>query len=177
MVDFTGKLQPAQPTGPDTLANERAQSALPVKELANHLLSEGGFLQRQDRILKELEKEKLFSKRTQQNLSRPDRYKLGLARAKLLRRMSDKLGWDFEDYKMSVWNTYIKINSNFTRTMDRAEYLVDDVSPYMLHLGMFATTIREQASDEQQAYWLPKIESFRIIGAYAQVNYLYILRL
>jgi acyl-CoA oxidase len=51
----------------------------------------------------------------------------------------------------------------------RAEYLVDDVSPYMLHMSMFVTTIREQASDEQRAYWLPKIENWEIIGAYAQV--------
>jgi len=51
----------------------------------------------------------------------------------------------------------------------RAEYLVDDVSPYMLHMSMFITTVREQASDEQKAYWLPKIKGWRIIGAYAQV--------
>jgi acyl-CoA oxidase len=36
---------------------------------------------------------------------------------------------------------------------------------------MFVTTIREQASDEQKAYWLPKIENWKIIGAYAQVIY------
>jgi len=48
--------------------------------------------------------------------------------------------------------------------------LVDDVSPYMLHMGMFATTIREQASDKQQAYWMPLIEKWQIIGAYAQVS-------
>jgi acyl-CoA oxidase len=33
---------------------------------------------------------------------------------------------------------------------------------------MFATTIREQASDEQRVYWMPKIEAWEIIGAYAQ---------
>lgn len=49
-----------------------------------------------------------------------------------------------------------------------SEYLVDDVSPYHLHMTMFATTIREQASDEQHAYWMPKIEAWEIIGAYAQ---------
>lgn len=54
----------------------------------------------------------------------------------------------------------------------RAEYLVDDVSPYMLHMSMFVTTIREQASDEQKAYWIPKIERFEIIGAYAQVSHI-----
>lgn len=99
MADFAAKLQPAEPRGPDTLARERAQSSLPVTELANHLLS-SEYLERQERILKELKKEEMLSKSAQQNLSRPDRYKLGLARAKLLRRMSDKLRWRIEDYKM-----------------------------------------------------------------------------
>ena len=37
-------------------------------------------------------------------------------------------------------------------------------------MGMFVTTIREQASDEQKAHWLPKAEQWQIIGAYAQVK-------
>lgn len=100
MADFTDRLEPAAPKGPDTLAKERSQSSLPVKELANHLLANDRFLERQERILHELEREKLFSKSMQQNLSRPDRYKLGLARAKLLRRMADKFNWDEEDHRM-----------------------------------------------------------------------------
>lgn len=51
-------------------------------------------------MLEAVMKEKLLTKETQLNLSRPERYKLGLARAKLLRRMSDKLKWDSEDAKM-----------------------------------------------------------------------------
>jgi acyl-CoA oxidase len=102
MGDFTDHLRPAAPTGPDTLAKARSQSNLPVIELANHLFSGDGFLERQERVLKEVKKERLLSKSTQQNLSRPDRYKLGLARAKLLRRMSNKLKWDIEDWKMLV---------------------------------------------------------------------------
>lgn len=39
----------------------------------------------------------------------------------------------------------------------------------MLHMSMFVTTVREQGSDEQRAYWLPLIEKWKIIGAYAQV--------
>ena len=100
MRDFTDHLQPAKPTGPDTLAKERSQSSIPVDALGSHLLSDDGFLERQERILQVVQKEKLLSKETQQNLSRPDRYKLGLARAKLLRRMQDKLGWKEEDFKM-----------------------------------------------------------------------------
>jgi acyl-CoA oxidase len=32
------------------------------------------------------------------------------------------------------------------------------------------TTVREQASEEQKAYWMPKIENHDIIGCYAQTE-------
>ena len=51
----------------------------------------------------------------------------------------------------------------------RAEYLVDDFSPYFLQLSMFITTIKEQGNDEQKAHWVPLTEQWRIHGAYAQV--------
>ena len=100
MPDFTDHLLPAHPRGPDSLAKERSQSSLPVDDLANHLLSGDDFLLRQERILQVVQGEKLLSKETQQNLSRPDRYKLGLARAKLLRRIAKKLQWTHEDHVM-----------------------------------------------------------------------------
>jgi acyl-CoA oxidase len=100
MKNFTDYLQPAKPTGPDTLAKERNQSSIDANALGDHLLSSDGFLDRQRRILQAVQKEKLLSKEKQQNLSRPDRYKLGLARAKLLRRMQDKYSWNEDDLKM-----------------------------------------------------------------------------
>lgn len=151
MPDFTDNLQPSKPDGPTILAKERAQSNFSVNELAQHLLAHDGFLQRQNRILPILENEPLFNKKQQANLSRPDLFKLALMRAKLLRRLADQHGWDIDDYKM-------------------AEALIDDVSPYFLHMHMFITTVREQASDTQKAYWMPLIESFKIIGAYAQTE-------
>ncbi|KAL4888901.1 acyl-CoA dehydrogenase/oxidase C-terminal [Aspergillus ambiguus] len=151
MRDFTDGLLPSHPRGPDILSKERAQSNVSVDELSEYLLHHNGFLDRQARILPILQKEPLLDKSQQQNLSRPDLYKQALARAKLLRRLADKHGWDIADYKM-------------------AEYLVDDVSPYFLHMEMFSTTIREQASDSQRAYWMPQIERWEIIGAYAQTE-------
>ncbi|KAJ5684034.1 Acyl-CoA oxidase [Penicillium maclennaniae] len=151
MPDFTDKLRPSQPDGPTTLAHEREQSHVSVNELAQYLLSSDGFLERQARILPILQGQPLFSKEKQQNLSRPDRFKLALARAKLLRRLTDQYKWTHDDYKM-------------------AEYLVDDVSPYFLHMEMFVTTVREQASEAQRAYWMPLIDSWKIIGAYAQTE-------
>ncbi|OQE16078.1 hypothetical protein PENFLA_c029G00912 [Penicillium flavigenum] len=151
MPDFTDNLRPSQPDGPTTLARERQQSNIATEELGQHLLGSDGFLERQARILPIIQQEPLFSKDQQQNLSRPERFKLGVARAKLLRRMKDTHKWSHLEYQM-------------------AEYLVDDVSPYFLHMEMFITTIREQASEEQQAHWLPLIESWKIIGAYAQTE-------
>lgn len=149
MPDFTDSLKPASPHPSSVLQKQRTESDVPVQELAQHLLSRNDFLRRQERILRILEKEPLFNKSRQQNLSRPERYHLGLARAKQLRRLSDKHGWDAEDDKMS-------------------EYLCDDVSPYHLHLTMFITTVREQGDEKQRAYWMPKIENWEIVGAYAQ---------
>lgn len=151
MGDFTQKLRPRQPDGPSILLQERTQSNISVDELAHHLLAHNGYLDRQSRILPLLEQEPLFNKMNQANLSRIDIFKLALARAKLLRRLVDENGWDIEDYKI-------------------AETLVDDVSPYYLHMHMFVTTIREQASDSQRSHWLPLIEKFQIIGAYAQTE-------
>lgn len=149
MPDFTDNLSPAEPSGPSILAKERGQSDVPVEELSKHLLSSNGFLERQARILPILENDHLFSKTKQMNLSRPERYHLGLARAKKLRRLADQHGWDQDDHEI-------------------AAYLCDDVSPYMVHVAMFITTVKEQGSDEQRAYWMPKINSWEVIGCYAQ---------
>lgn len=151
MPDFTDSLLPAEPSGASVLASERARSNLPIDELSTHLLSHDGFLARQAKVLPILRSEPLLNKSTQQNLSRPDRFELALARAKLVRRLADKHGWTPAEYEM-------------------AEYLVDEVSPYMLHMGMFVTTLQEQGSDEQRQEWLPKIEKWEIIGAYAQTE-------
>jgi len=149
--EFASELKPIAPAGPAVLQNERQHSKVPVKELAGHLLGRNGFLERQDKILKILEKEPLLRKKKQLNLSRPERYYLGLARAKLQRRLSVKHGWTRDDDKMSM-------------------YLADDFSPYALQMEMFITTIREQGDEKQQAYWLPKIQNWEIIGAYAQTE-------
>jgi len=150
MATFPDNLKPAY-SGAEALDNERARSTISSQELSKHLLSRGDFLARQARIVKIIEKEPLCSKQNQANLSRPDRYHLGLARAKLLIRLRKKHDWSYEDYTM-------------------AEYLIDEMSPFFLNHTMFVTTIREQASDEQKKHWLPQIENFDILGAYAQTE-------
>lgn len=117
MPDFTDNLTPRY-DGAATLQAERNGSAIDAEELAKHLLSRDGFLERQAKVLKVLSKEKLFSKEQQMNLSRPERYHLGLARAKAIQRIVRREGWDHEDYKI-------------------CEYLNDEMSPYHLHMTMF----------------------------------------
>lgn len=150
MPDFTDTLKPAQ-DGNRIITKEREGSNVPVDELSQHLLTRGDFLRRQAKVLKVLKKEPLFRKHKQLNLSRPERYHLGLARAKKLLRLRKEHGWDDEDHKMS-------------------EYLCDDVSPFMLQMSMFVTTVREQGDAKQRDYWLPKILDWRAIGAYAQTE-------
>jgi acyl-CoA oxidase len=151
MPNFTDSLKPREPSGSSILAEERARSDISASELSQKLFAGGDYLERQARILPIIEAEALFDKKQQANLSRPDLFKLALARAKLLRRLVDRHGWNLEDYKL-------------------AEALIDDVSPYYLHMHMFVTTLREQASDAQQAHLMPLVEGFKIIGAYAQTE-------
>ncbi|KAF2035642.1 acyl-CoA oxidase [Setomelanomma holmii] len=150
MPDFTDRLKPAH-DGTATLQAEHDGSAINVAELARHLLGRDGFLERQQKVLNVLSKEALFKKDQQLNLSRPERYQLGLARSKAIQRIIRRESWNHEDYSM-------------------AEYLNDEMSPYFLHMSMFVTTVREQASKEQQAYWMPKILNYDIIGCYAQTE-------
>ncbi|KIV81179.1 hypothetical protein PV11_08616 [Exophiala sideris] len=151
MADFTDKLRPAEPQGPSILSQERKGSNVNVEQLANHLLSRNDFLRRQKKILSILEPIPIFCKKNQLNMARPDRYYLGLARAKMLRRLSLKHGWNRDDYIM-------------------ADYLMDEMGPYALQATMFATSIREQCNDEQKAYWEPKVENWEIIGCYGQTE-------
>lgn len=150
MPDFTDNLKPRY-DGTVTLQAERDGSPINVNELSRHLLARDGFLERQQKVVNVLSKEKVFKKDQQMNLSRPERYQLGLARAKAMRRIIRREGWDEEDYKM-------------------CEYLNDEMLPYALHTSMFVTTVREQGSEEQKKYWMPKILNFDIIGCYAQTE-------
>ncbi|XP_037968379.2 probable peroxisomal acyl-coenzyme A oxidase 1 [Plutella xylostella] len=45
-----------------------------------------------------------------------------------------------------------------------------EISPFLLHLGMFVPTIMGQATPEQQAQWLPRALNMEILGTYAQTE-------
>lgn len=149
--DFTAALKPhPEADGAAILAERRQQSDIDTSELSNHLFG-AAYLERQQRVLSIIERERVFSKAQQANLSRPDRYKLGLARGKRMRQLMDTHSWNDDDLLM-------------------AEYLVDDIQPYHLHMSLFTSAMREQCSDEQRKSWMPKIADWSIIGAYAQTE-------
>ncbi|KAI8682254.1 Acyl-coenzyme A oxidase [Fusarium keratoplasticum] len=148
--DWADRLKPASPDGPKSLAAERAGSTVDVDALANHILG-AEYLERQERVLAILQKDKIFSKEAQPNLSRPERYMLGLARGKRMRQLQGKYGWSDDEHEM-------------------AKYLVDEVSPFQLQNTMFRQTLREQTNDAQKAHWLKRCEDWDIIGAYAQTE-------
>ena len=151
MSDFTFNLKPAGCQGPGILAAERSRSDVCVAQLAHHLLHRGDFLARQERVLAVVEKNPLFSKTNNLNLSRPERYHVGLARAKEARRLARRERWSTEDYRM-------------------ADYLLDEVSPYTLSDTMFTTSIQQQCNEQQRAQWLSKVENWEITGCYAQTE-------
>lgn len=148
--DWVDHLKPGGPSGPSSLAAERAQSAVDTEALSSHLLG-AAYLERQERILQILQKDKLFAKEAVPNLSRPERYMLGLARGKRMRQLQDEHGWSHDEHEM-------------------AKYLVDEVSPYQLNSSMFRQTLREQTDDAQREYWLKRCTDWDIIGAYAQTE-------
>ncbi|KAM3960886.1 acyl-coenzyme A oxidase 1-like [Aphomia sociella] len=48
--------------------------------------------------------------------------------------------------------------------------IIKDISPFMLHMGMFVPTIIGQATSDQASEWLPKALSLQILGTYAQTE-------
>ncbi|XP_053611144.1 probable peroxisomal acyl-coenzyme A oxidase 1 [Plodia interpunctella] len=45
-----------------------------------------------------------------------------------------------------------------------------EISPFLLHVGMFMPTIMGQCTPEQMAHWLPLAVDMKIIGTYAQTE-------
>lgn len=54
-----------------------------------------------------------------------------------------------------------------------ADAYFKEVTPFLLHFGMFVPTIMGQGTQEQQAQWLPRALDVQILGTYAQVNKIY----
>ncbi|MCJ1295159.1 fatty-acyl coenzyme A oxidase [Xylographa carneopallida] len=144
------KLTPSEPQGSDLLIQERSKSNLDVDKLATFLFT-NEVLQRQAKILKVLQADKVFDKSQNYFDGRVDRFKTALARAKRLEQLKVKNRWTQEEFQM-------------------ANELISEPGPYGLHATMFLITLRDQGTPEQHRLFLEKAEKYEIIGCYAQTE-------
>jgi len=110
-------LKPASPQGSELLQKERDGSKINVRAISEFLHTKKE-LDRKKRVLKVLENEPVFDKSQNYFAGRIDRFETSLARAKRLRQLTVKLGWDKDDF-----NT--------------ANELLSESTPYRLHDSMF----------------------------------------
>ncbi|KAL0851510.1 hypothetical protein ABMA28_007301 [Loxostege sticticalis] len=140
------------------LLRERQKCTFDVKELT--YIWEGGreFTEERQRYenivysVKELQDEvpELY-------LSHKERYESSIRKACILQRLQNEY-----EKKHKVLNP---------RTIRLVGYgAIRDISPFLLHNGMFLQTIQGQGTPEQQAEWMPKVQAMQIIGTYAQTE-------
>lgn len=147
---WVNKLTPSGPQGSELLAQERSQSNLAVDRLAAFLFT-NEVLERQARILKILQDEKVFNKSQNYFAGRVERFQTALARAKRLQQLNVKHDWTRDEYMT-------------------ATELISEPGPYHLHASMFLMTLRDQGTPEQHQLFLEKAEKYEYIGCYAQTE-------
>ncbi|THV54191.1 hypothetical protein BGAL_0032g00190 [Botrytis galanthina] len=143
-------LKPSGPQGTELIKVEREKSNIHVEKLSNFLFTKE-VLERQERILKILQADKIFDKSNNYFDGRVDRFKTSLARAKRLRQLQVKHNWNQEEYQV-------------------ANELISEPTPYGLHASMYLTTLRGQGTPEQHKLFLEPAENYKAIGCYAQTE-------
>jgi acyl-CoA oxidase len=117
-------LKPAPPQGTELISVERDKSKISVEKLSNFLFTKET-LERQDRILKILQAEKVFDKSQNYFDGRVDKFKTALARAKRLRQLQVKHKWNRDEYMT-------------------ANDLISEPGPYGLHASMYLVYLNIQ---------------------------------
>jgi acyl-CoA oxidase len=118
---WVAKLKPSGPQGSDLLKAERAKSNISVDKLANFLFTKKA-LDRQEKILAILTKDKVFDKDQNYFAGRVEKFPMALARAKRLRQLQTEHNWDYDDYLC-------------------ANELMSEPGPYGLHASMYIVSI------------------------------------
>lgn len=148
--DWVAKLTPSGPQGSELLAMERAKSHINVEKLTNFMFGKEA-LDRQAKVLKALENDKVFDKSNNYFMGRVEKFPVALARAKRMRQLQVQNNWTEADFHV-------------------ADTLVSEPNPYGLHASMFLTTLRNQTTPEQQKLFLEPAENYKYIGCYAQTE-------
>jgi acyl-CoA oxidase len=114
-------LKPSPPQGSDLIQAERDKSKISVEKLSKFLFTTE-VLERQERILKTLQAEKVFDKSQNYFDGRVDRFKTALARAKRLRQLQVEHNWNRDEYMV-------------------ANELISEPGPYGLHASMYLVSL------------------------------------
>lgn len=93
-------LKPSAPQGTELIKAEREKSNINVDKLSNFLFTKE-VLERQERILKILQADKVFDKSNNYFDGRVDRFKASLGKAKRLRQLQVKHNWSQEEYQVA----------------------------------------------------------------------------
>ncbi|XP_068626287.1 acyl-coenzyme A oxidase 1-like [Battus philenor] len=141
------------------LLKERRNCTFDVQELIH--LNDGGIHNTAKR--KEIEEyvlsfDELKDKIPEEYLSHKDRYESAVRKGCILISVLQNRWKDQSTVQFSGQNNLYRIVCA----------VVKDMSPFMLHFGMFLPTISSQASPEQQAEWLRSGNN--MIGTYAQTE-------
>jgi len=143
-----GCCQPPASAMPSPLDAERARASFNVRQLT-HILDGGR--QRTDareRLEAIVETDPVFSKSDLFSLSRPERYRRAMQKQRRVLELSQDLGVPQAALRAAVH---------------------DELGTDLQNL-MFVPNIRATFSDEQQAEWLPRAQSWEVIGCYAQTE-------
>lgn len=111
--DWVKQLKPAEPHGTDLLTLERGRSSIQADKMALFLFGEEK-LRRKNDVENILKNDPVFDKKKNYFDGRVDKFKTALARAKRMRQLAVKYGWDDMD-------------------MEIARKLISEPDPYGLH--------------------------------------------
>ncbi|XP_022821682.1 probable peroxisomal acyl-coenzyme A oxidase 1 [Spodoptera litura] len=153
----------ADPKVCEDLIKERKKCTFDVTELTN--LIDGGAQGTEERHYVEnlvLSTEGLSTKNEvpEEYLSHKERYEYAIKKACILYEVLKE--YAAKHNTMDAFKPTNKYRVTFG--------VVKDISPFMLHMGMFVPTILNQSDPEQMAEWLPQAMSMGILGTYAQTE-------
>ncbi|KAF9423219.1 hypothetical protein HW555_001288 [Spodoptera exigua] len=153
----------AEPKVCEDLLRERRKCTFDVTELTN--LIDGGAQGTEERHYVEnlvLNTEGLSTKNEvpEEYLSHKERYEYAVKKACILYEVLKE--YAAKHNTMDAFKPTNKYRVTFG--------VVKDISPFMLHMGMFVPTILNQSDPEQMAEWLPQAMSMGILGTYAQTE-------
>ncbi|CAM9289866.1 unnamed protein product [Scytosiphon promiscuus] len=135
----------------EDLARERASSAVDVEALTCVIDGGSGKTATRRRLQAIVEQDPAFTNENNMFMSRPERYRQGLRKARRFTALKKELNLSPED-------------------ADLVASSLNDTLPTFIHSLMFAPNVEALFTEQQREFWLPRCESMEVIGCYAQTE-------